>query len=317
MKLVNYQEIIAEKINRQKSISKLEYHAAGHAVHIGKISTGCMGCFMPEPSLGVQIGTKCMFRCPYCYYDPKRQEQHPEEINAMLSNFYRQIMSTDWRPVIYSFQSSGETLLYLEQLERFVKPLKEIEKKRGANFYIYVYTNGVLADAKNLERLKNWGVREIRFHTAASDFSEQVYKNIELAIKYGFIATVELPSLPHYREKVFGMLPIIDNLGVKHLDLVECQVTSHNIDALSRLYPNGRIYQSYYKHLYDEGLVYDVIEEVVAKGYKFSVIDCNSGVECFRHGFGRQVAFDPASIKGMCDEWDFYGKKESTPPGRP
>jgi len=308
MKLVNYQEIIAEKIKRQKSIPQLEYHAAGHAVHIGKISPGCRGCLSPEPSIGIQIGTQCMFRCPYCYYDPKRPKHTLEQINFWLAEFRRKTVNPNWRPNIFSFQSSGETLMYLDQLERFAKLIKEMEKERGGNFYLYVYTNGVLADSKNLERLKNWGVREIRFHTAASNFSEQVYKNIERAIEYGFTATVELPSLPHYRDKVFEMLPIINSLGVKHLNLLECQVTIHNVNALHQLYPNGRMHQGYFIHLYDEGLVYDIIEEVIVKGYNFSVLDCNSGVENCRHGEGRYVFFNMDSIKGMCDEWDYYGK---------
>jgi len=308
MKLVNYQEIIAEKIKRQKSIPNLEYHAAGHVVHIGKISPGCLGCFTQEPSVGIQIGTQCMFRCPYCYYDPKRQKQPLEQINFWLADFRRKKMNPNWRPTIFSFQSSGETLMYLDQLEKFAELIKEMKKERVCNFYLYLYTNGVLADSKNLERLKNWGVSEIRFHTAASNFSEQVYKNIERAIEYGFTATVELPSLPHYRDKVFEMLPIIDKLGVKHLNLVECQVTIHNVDALGKLYPNGRMYQGYFIQLYDEGFVYDVIEEVIAKGYKFSVLDCNSGVESCRHGEGRYVFFNTDSTKGMCDGWDYYGK---------
>ncbi|MDD4818618.1 MAG: hypothetical protein PHH27_00265 [Candidatus Colwellbacteria bacterium] len=313
MRLVPYQEILSEKLKRQQSIKGLQFHASGHCVHIGKISPGCRGCFTPEPSVGVQVGTQCMCKCPYCYYDPHRRENTQFEIDSMLADTFLKSLNPDFRPIIYALQSSGETLLYMDQLEKFVEIIRKAEKKKGINTYLYLYTNGLLANEENLSRLKDWGVQELRFHLAASGFSEEVYKNLELTIKKGFTGTVELPSLPHYRDKLFEMLPRINDLGVKHLDLVECQVTQFNRDALNRMFPDGRIYQDYFIHFYDEGQVYDIIEETLNKGYKFSVIDCNSGVERCRHGPGKRVAFDMNSIKGMHADWEYYLKTENKP----
>jgi len=306
MRLVLYQEIISEKLKRQQSIKGLEFHASGHAVHIGKISPGCRGCFTPELSTGMQIGAQCMCRCPYCYYDPARRDQTQGEIDRMLTDVFAKSLNPTWRPIIVALQSSGETLLYMDQLERFVKVIREAEVKKRLNTYLYVYTNGILANEENLLRMKDWGVQELRFHIAASGFSEEVYQNLERAIKKGFTGTVELPSLPHYRDKLFAALPRLNDMGVKHLDLVECQVTNFNKNTLHTMFPKGRIYQDFFIHFYDEGMSYDVIEETLNKGYKFSVLDCNSGVERCRHGPGKEVAFDMNSIDGMCAPWDYY-----------
>jgi hypothetical protein len=307
MRLVPYQEIAAEKIKRQRSIPSLELHASGHCIHVGKISPGCRGCFTPEISMGIQVGAKCMMKCPYCYYDPARGEQSRVEMDSQLADLFARGLAPNWNPIIFALQSTGETLLYMDELEKFVKVIKEMEPRKKRNFYLYLYTNGLLANKENLERLKEWGVAELRFHLSASDFSEEAYKNLETAISMGFTGTVELPSLPHNREKIMGMLPRINDLGVKHLDLVECQITPWNREAMHRMYPDGRCYQDYFIHFYDEGLVYDVIEEKIDKGYGFSVIDCNSGVERSRHGPGKRVMFDMKSADGMCAEWNYYG----------
>jgi pyruvate formate-lyase activating enzyme-like uncharacterized protein len=65
----------------------------------------------------------------------------------------------------------------MNQLEKFVKIIREQEERKGINTYLFVYSNGILANEENLARLKDWGVQEIRFHLAASNFSEDVFKN--------------------------------------------------------------------------------------------------------------------------------------------
>jgi hypothetical protein len=312
MRLVPYQEILSEKLKRQQSIKGLEFHASGHCVHVGKISPGCRGCYTPELSTGMQIGARCMCHCPYCYYNPERRESSQFEIDQVLGDIFLKSLDPNWKPIIVALQSTGETLLYLDQIEKFVKIIREQEERKEINTYLYVYTNGILANEENLNRLKSWGVQELRFHLAASNFSEDVFKNLENAIKKGFTGTVELPSLPHYRDKLFEIMPRMNDIGVKHFDLVECQVTEFNKPSLARMFPNGRIYQDYFIHFYDEGMAYDIIEESLNKKYGFSVLDCNSGVERARHGPGKYVAFDMSSIEGMCSPWEYYQTKNRT-----
>ena len=307
MRLVNYQEIMKEKLARQESIPELEYHASGHCLHIGKISPGCRKCFTGEQGSGIQIGTQCMFNCPMCYYDPKRPEQSQSKIHSMLADYFYQSFNKDWKPTIFSYQSAGETLLYLDELEKFAAILRKVKEQTGINHYYFLYTNGVLCNKENLERLKAMGVHEIRFHVSASNFSTEVYHNMELAAKMGFFITVEEPSWPHHRAKLFEMLPILNDVGGKHLDMVEVQISKWNRPAIERAYPGdmARCYKDYFYHLYDEGLVYDIMEEVIAKGYKFSVLDCNSAVERCRHNKDQEVLFDPKSVEGMCVDWEY------------
>lgn len=308
MIVVPFQEILKEKIERQGMVKDIESHANGHSIHIGQISSGCRKCFTGEQGSGIQIGTQCMYKCPYCYYDVNRREQSRQDMDRMLADFFYMSLDPSWKPTIFSYQSAGETLLYADELEKFALILDQTERRSGVHQYRYMYTNGVLADEAMLIRMRdNMGVDEIRFHLSASNFSKVAYKNMELAAKMGFIITVEEPSWPLHREELFELLPILDRIGAKHLDMVEVQINENNRDNIEKHYPgnSARAFKDFYYHLYDEGLVYDIMDEVKAKGYKFSVLDCSSAVERCRHNNDQHVLFNWKTLDGMCSPWKY------------
>lgn len=318
MKVVPYQEIQSEKLKRQEKLKEMgaQLHADGHCFHIGKISPGCRGCFTQEQHSGIQVGTQCMCDCPYCYYDPQRQEQPITEINNMLADyFFNSLPEANYFPTSFAFQSAGETLMYMDKLEKFAAILDKIQQKTGINQYRFLYTNGILATEDTLKRVKeNLGVHEIRFHLSASNFSKSVLENMKTAKKMGFFVTVEEPAWPHHREKLFELLPFFEEIGLKHLDIVEVQISDNNFKAIEKVYPEDkwRVYKDYFYHLYDEGLVYDIMEEVINKGYSYSVIDCNSAVERCRNAKINQPyrpRIKDETLKGMCADWD-YGKED-------
>ena len=67
MKILPIQEVYSRKFERQKKIAQLEYHAAGHCVHIGKISPGCYSCFVADKYCkNIVAGNGCNSDCKYC-----------------------------------------------------------------------------------------------------------------------------------------------------------------------------------------------------------------------------------------------------------
>lgn len=314
MKIVAYQEIMKEKLKRQDKLLKMgaQLHADGHCFHVGEISPGCRKCFTSEQGSGVQVGTQCMYRCPYCYYDPNRVEESADSIKSVISDyFFNSLRPNQYRPTTFSYQSVGETLYYIDELEQIALLLDEMQRKTGIKQYRFMYTNGVLADKAMLKRMKeNLGLHEIRFHLSASNFSKTVLNNMKEAAKMGFILTVEEPSWPLHKEQIMELLPFFEEVGLKHLDLVEVQISDHNKGAIQQNYREDKwkAYKDFFYHLYDEGMVYDIMEEVINKGYSFSVIDCNSGVERCRHAKTNQP-FRPRikdeTLQGMTAYWDF------------
>jgi pyruvate formate-lyase activating enzyme-like uncharacterized protein len=199
-----------------------------------------------------------------------------------------------------SFSGGGETLCYLDKVKEYLRFFKDMEKYLRKKPWYYLYTNGVLADNAILLELKNLGFDEIRFHLGASNFSADVYRNMEMAVGYFKAVTVETPAWPFHRERLFEMLPIIEDIGVKHLNVGEIEINEFNYATISHLLPKAKIYQCYETHLYDEGLVYDIMEEVLNKNYSYSVLDCSCFVKNIQRSPAKRVCWAEGEEGKIC-----------------
>jgi hypothetical protein len=240
-----------------------------------------------------------------CYYDVNRKEQAEEEMYATLKLELNCYEDENCKPLAISYVSNGETLLYLDKIKKAARIHNEMEKKKGIKIYRHLYTNGVLATENVLHILKEIGVNEIRFHWSASNFSDKVLESMKKAKELDFVVTVEEPSWPPHKEKLLSLLPTLHEIDLDHLNLVEVQLTEFNMPRIEKVYPEGIYYKDYFYHLYDEGLVYDIIEEKIKNDYCFSVLDCNSGVERSRHGKFQHVGFNMEDIKGLTRDFNF------------
>lgn len=287
MRVVPRSEILFEKELRRREIKELERDIDGDLIHIGKPSMGCYTCFLRNPlnNIAIYTGVECNAACPYCYYDKGRTDKTwntTERIAKNLAEYYQMALDPQVDIDRVSYNSHGETLMYMYILKEAAKITRKHERTRGHKIYSHLYTNGILATEEILKELKEIEVTELRFHVSASHFSKKVFDNMRLAKKMGFVVTVEEPSLLENREELFEHLPIFEEIGIKHFNLIECQVTPDNYAYLDKAYPEGRYYRDELWHLYDEGMVYDIMEEKIKKNYSFSMIDCNSRVEVCR-----------------------------------
>ena len=147
-------------------------------------------------------------------------------------------------------------------------------------------------------RLKDMGFDEIRFHLGVSNFSKKVYRNIRKAVKLFKAISIETSSWPPHRKKLFEMLPIIEDIGVKHLNIGEIEVNQNNYGKISKIMPRGEIYQCHETHLDDGGLVYDIFREAIRKKYSYSVLDCNCFVKSIQRSPAKYVSHE--DITGLC-----------------
>lgn len=309
---VSHEEIMRLKYADRDTVPGLERHADGACVHLGKISPACEICFTGVLGGGIQVGQNCMCDCAECYYKPDRKDgvdENPEmRMRDILADFFHMSLDPNWRPRSYSYQSTGETLLYIDQLKQLAPIFRSVEKKHNIKVYHPLYTNGLLLDDEMLETLKWMHITEVRFHISASDYSDRVFRNMERVRDDGTIkVSVEESSLPHKREKLLGYLDTFEELGVSHFNLVECQITNWNKPALEELYPGteGRMYKEHFYHLYDEGLVYEIMRERQKRGHSYSVMDCNSMVESHRHSKNMKLGLTTTSLQGMCEPFQY------------
>ncbi len=303
MRLLTPQEVLARKAARQRAIPGLEVHASGHCVHLGRISPGCHKCFVADDvSANIPLGPECNAACPYCYGGLRDRSPSSGEImaiKAMLLQKARKCPPSGVIPTI-SFTGGGEPLLSIDLIERYMQYCKSIEHHMGRRPWYYLCTNGLLADEPMPGRLRDMGFDEIRFHLGASNFSEKVYRHMEHAVRLIPVVTVETPAWPPHRERLFAMLSRLADIGVSHLNVGEIEIDHLNKESILRALPDAEVYHYHSLHPYDGGLVYDLMEEVAARGYPFSVLDCNSQVKSFQRSPGKWVLHEP--LEGVCAE---------------
>ena len=330
MKIVPINEAYERVFKRREGIPRLEVHAAGGCAHIGKISPACLACFVPDEfhvnmtPCSDPYTAYCNANCIYCTDDrAARQPLVVEEPKFMDEgslqdwedelvagyNFQKQIIP------ILSFSGAGEPILQPKILEEVIGFYKErIEPAIGVPVWVKIYTNGIAFDKKMAKWCKKVGFDEIRFHLGATNFSDQVYENIEMTSRYIDTVAIETPSWPPHRAKLFEMLGKAEELGIKHVNMGQIELTETNKFTISQAYPEAEIFQVGSWVLDDGGLVYDLMREVAERDYSYSILDCSGFVKQVQRGGiptnrAVNITYDGIGLKGMID-WELYDKKK-------
>jgi pyruvate formate-lyase activating enzyme-like uncharacterized protein len=307
VKIISIQEAYKKKIERQEKLKGLKFQCHGSCAFVGKdVSPGCYGCFYPDAYhrgfiLGrdLMLPNVCNRDCLYCF-EPHIVRQDPvvpegfklgDEWRDMMSKHLeqeKQMISTDCKMQYYEFTGICEPLLYLPVIEDLMEYFRTVvDPFMGTKGWAKIYTNGTLLNIDNILRLKEAGFDEVRVHLGATNFSKEVYDNITLAVKHIPTVTVETPAWPLHREKLFEMLPVIEEIGVKHLDICQIEIASKvQLGKIEKALGEIELYQAFYPVMDDGGLVEDIMKEVLAKGYAYSVIDCNGFVKQSRSALG-------------------------------
>lgn len=189
-----------------------------------QISEGCKLCGMGTWSC-IFITGKCNAKCFYCPASqesdgiPTSQNLHFEtpEAYAEYINYFK------FKGVSFS---GGEPLLFFD---RTLDYLKEIRKSCSPDIYIWMYTNGILADEEKFRKLASAGLNEVRFDIGATHFNLN-----KIAFAKGIIPniTIEIPAVPEEKEKLKQMLPEMIKAGVTNLNLHQLRLTNHNAPKL-------------------------------------------------------------------------------------
>ncbi len=300
IKIIPIQEAYKTKIERQEKLKGLKFKCYGSCAYVGKdVSPGCYPCFYSDAfSYGFMLGRHfglpdvCNRDCVYCF-EPHRVSQNPvvpegwkisqewkDAIQKHLPEEKTRI-TTDCKMQYYEFTGVCEPLLYLPVLEEWMKFFRNVvDPFMGTKGWAKLYTNGTLLNLDNILKLKDSGFDEVRIHQGATNFSAEVYDNMRLAVKHIPTVTVETPSWPPHRKKLFEMLPIIEDIGVKHLDICQIEITNREqLKKMEKALGEIGIYQAFYPVMDDGGFVEDIMREVLEKGYSYSVIDCNGFVK--------------------------------------
>ena len=226
IKWLNHKQALSAQKKRDKLTEKLKgnllfkdtkpYHK--------QISKGCSLCGQGKWSC-LFITGKCNAKCFYCPASqetdgiPTSQNLHFEtpEAYAEYVNHFK------FKGVSFS---GGEPLLFFD---RTLQYLETIRKNCSPDIYIWMYTNGILADEDKFRKLAAAGLNEVRFDIGAThfnldkiDFAKGIIPNI----------TIEIPAVPEEKEKLKKLLPEMIKAGVTNLNLHQLRLTKHNAPKL-------------------------------------------------------------------------------------
>ncbi len=219
---------LADDYNDQRSLllaASPEHHLykATKPYH-KQLSQGCQACAAGSWSC-LFITNKCNAKCFYCPAPQHSDEtpstqgldfDHPEDYADYINHF-------GFTGVSFS---GGEPLLYFDRTLEFLKTLR---RKCSPDLYIWLYTNGILADTEKLKALASENLNEIRFDIGATGFS---LDKVKLAKGIIPVITIEIPSVPEEKEHIISMLPQMIEAGVSNLNLHHLRLTTHNVHKL-------------------------------------------------------------------------------------
>jgi len=118
--------------------------------------------------------------------------------------------------------SGGEPFLKFDRLYEYVRAIRHAY---GNQHYIWVYTNGDPVSEYRLTRLAEAGLNEIRFDISARDYD---LGPVSLALDIIPHVTIEIPAIPEDVERVKALLPRLEALGVKNINLHQLMVNDCN-----------------------------------------------------------------------------------------
>lgn len=176
-------------------------------------SRGCQSCQQGK-WLCIFLTYLCNTKCHFCPAPPKHDEVHsafgsnPEQILKYLK--------------ILNFNgigfSGGDPFIVFERLIDWL----DYFKTHLSDYYYWVYTNGLAVNENKLERLAKKGLDEIRFNIAATGYtSDRLLDKIKTATSIIKYVTIEIPSIPGDFDKLTSVLPYLDQINVKYLNLHE------------------------------------------------------------------------------------------------
>lgn len=288
---------------RQKAISGLVFDNGGLSAHWGGTpSPGCAAC-KANRWVTIFVGKACNAVCAFCPQPPKPRLGDPEDDGEVLPTSFGKMR---WEEVFQRVTtavnegkldsvgySGGEPLMYVERIIRFAKSFNQ----SAPSLYQYAYTNGILASPEIYARLREVGIRELRFDLAATNFSAHVINNMSRAHEFFERVTIEIPALPEVVEPLRRLAPSLGELSVSQINLCEVVVNEHNVaafkdeplykfnpyrelsdgvdrsagdgewDKLNRLVPRASRHATY-----------DVIETAQKEGWNVVINDCAQGV---------------------------------------
>jgi pyruvate formate-lyase activating enzyme-like uncharacterized protein len=173
------------------------------------------------------INHLCTRNCFYCLQDRSIKEECESRTDRIVfkdpAKYILFLKAFQIQGVGFS---GGEPLLVLDRL---LAHIAAIRQEFGDSLYLWMYTNGDLADRSVLKKLREAGLNEIRFDLSARKYD---LGPVSLSKEYIPTVTVEIPAIPEDFDLLKDLLGEMESAGVNFLNLHQLMANECNYKAL-------------------------------------------------------------------------------------
>ncbi len=243
------------------------------------ISKGCESCKVGKWYC-LFIGSRCNLTCSFCARGHETAKLRDDPMKAIGGNHYGDTVSDkeilaelERSPYLDGFSfSGGEPWMYLSRVTALSKEIT----RQFPNTYQWIYTNGTMVDWKRAEELQSCGIQEIRFDTAASDFSLKVMERMAVARKIFPVVTIETPVLPGSEDALLACLDKAAEIGIDYVNLHDIKLTKDlrmETPRPEEICSNPQM-PAIKTWTTSTEAVYRVMKAAASRGYPMSIHDC-------------------------------------------
>lgn len=196
----------------------------GDSFLIGKLPSGCNLCIRGSKMVLFVTGL-CDSSCYYC---PLSQDKSGRE-----NSFADEMPVFDDTDILFEAQairskgagiSGGDPLCDLERTLRYILLLKQ---EFGPRYHLHLYTSQTDVSQEVLNKLRDAGLDEIRFHPQTNDWS-----GIQRAVNMDMVVGLEVPAIPGKGEDLKKVAKKAEEIGASFLNINELEASETNFNKL-------------------------------------------------------------------------------------
>ncbi|ANF22275.1 radical SAM protein [Thermococcus piezophilus] len=199
---------------------------------VRELPKGCQMCVRGEKLVLFTTGA-CPRDCFYCPLSPWRREDVVYANERPVKRVDDIIEEAKIQEARGAGVTGGDPMVRLDRTAEYIRALKETF---GEGFHVHLYTTGALATKKNLEKLYDAGLDEIRFHPDLFNPNSRLFRveieNIKNAFDFDWGVGGEVPAVPGQGERIKWFAEFLDGLGAKFFNINELEFSETNLRNL-------------------------------------------------------------------------------------
>ncbi len=199
----------------RKAVPSIQVASDGEDVWFGTLSPGCRACKDGSWDC-IFITMRCNLNCSFCL---RPHSMHAAPPTSVFGRTPAEAAQTLARLNVKGVSfSGGEPLLEPDMLFDWLFPLR-----RGCpETYFWIYTNGLVGDYSDFQRLRQAGIQEMRFNMAACGYrNAAALDRMKMAAAIFPAVTIEIPAIPAHRDLLLAAIPAWISAGATYLNLHE------------------------------------------------------------------------------------------------